>query len=255
MLWTSNHWRVSTKNQSTGIALLIYSTRRFNDDIFTLKVGSAEQVFMVHKSILRLSPVLACMTTSSFSEGIAKEIALPEDDEDSFGRILEHLYGNNDAAFDIQLQGLDGAEKLADVYGLAEKYQLPDVQDRVIQKLKQLDVLKQNRKLFFRIARQICQTTRDSDTVFDSYFAQQAAEHLKSMSQNEVDWLSEMLCSGGSFASKIFQVQADTYRKSQGAVAEGGLRMKIIGITNDLEKAKRMHKSQHPSCYQCHVLQ
>lgn len=223
---------------------------------------------MVHKSILRLSPVLACMTTSSFSEGIAKEIALPEDDEDSFGRILEHLYGNNDAAFDIQLQGLDGAEKLADVYGLAEKYQLPDVQDRVIQKLKQLDVLKHNRKIFFRIARQICQTTRDSDTVFDSYFAQQAAEHLKCMSQNEVDWLSKMLCSGGSFASRIFQVQADIYRKSKliwltenlslkqgGAVAEEGLRMKIIGITNDLEKAKRMHKSQHPSCYQCHVLQ
>lgn len=222
---------------------------------------------MVHRSILRLSPVLACMTTSSFSEGITKEIAFPEDDADGFGRILEHLYGNNDAAFDVCELGFDGAEKLADVYGLAEKYQLPNVQDRVIRELKQLDELKLNQKLFFRIARQICQVTRESDANFDSYFAQQAAIHLKSMSKQEVDELSKLLCSGGSFASKIFQIQADSYRKSQlvwlaekvslrekGAAAEEQLQRELRKVIADLEKGQRVHKSQHPSCHQCHVL-
>lgn len=60
-----------------------------------------------------MSPVLACMTTGSFFEGISKQIALPEDDVDNFRRIIEHLYGNNDAAFDVDLLDLDGAEKLA----------------------------------------------------------------------------------------------------------------------------------------------
>lgn len=84
-----------------------------------------------------MSPVLACMTTSSFSEGLAKQITLPEDDADNFGRIIEHLYGNNDAAFTVDLLDLNGAEKLADMYGLAEKYQLPAFQDLIIRKLKQ----------------------------------------------------------------------------------------------------------------------
>lgn len=56
--------------------------------------------------------------------------------------------------FDVDFLDLDGAEKLADMYGLAEKYQLPDFQDLVIQKLKQLDLLKEDRMTFFHIARQ-----------------------------------------------------------------------------------------------------
>lgn len=83
-----------------------------------------------------MSPVLACMTTSSFSEGVSKQITLPESDADSFGRIIEHLYCNNDAAFAVDLLDLDRAEKLADMYGLAEKYQLPGLQKLVIHKLK-----------------------------------------------------------------------------------------------------------------------
>lgn len=241
--------------------------RRFNDDLYSLIVGSAQHVFTIHKSTLSLSPVLACMTSDSFSEGVTREIVLPEDDADSFGRILEHLYGNNDVAFDVDLLDFDGAEKLADMYGLAEKYQLPDVQDRVIQKLKQLDVLRENRMTFFKIAHQIFQSTRDTDAIFQSYFATQAAIHLKSMLKEELEELSEMICLGGRFARKVFQVQADTYSeahlnwltdksslKESFAVTEVHLRSVNAMVAADMAKARRMHKSQHPSCWQCHVL-
>lgn len=158
-----------------------------------------------------MSPVLACMTTSSFSEGVSKQITLPEDDADNFGRIIEHLYGNNDAAFDVNLLDLDGAEKLADMYGLAEKYQLPTFQDLVIRKLKQLDLLKENRMAFFRIVRQISQLTRESDNIFMRYFVDQAAEHMVSMSVQEYMELSEMAYSGGHFARIICKIQAAIY--------------------------------------------
>lgn len=241
--------------------------RHFNDDIYTLRVGSAQHVFTVHRNILNLSPVFACMTTSFFSESITKEIALPEDDVDSLGRIIEHLYGNNDAAFEVDRLEFDGARKLADLYGLAEKYQLPDLQDLVIQKLKQLDLLKEDRMTFFHIARQICQMTRDSDKIFVPYFEHQAAIHMRSMSEQEFEGLSELVCSGGNFARMIYQLQTTIYRKSQlnwlthevslkqrVAVAENELQWTIQNTTADLAKAKRMHKGQHPACLQCHVL-
>lgn len=247
--------------------MLIYLIRRFNDDIFTLKVGLAEQVFKVHKNLLRLSPVLACMTTGFFSEGINKEIALPEDDADSFGRIIEHLYGNNDATFDVDSLDLDGAEKLADMYGLAEKYQLPDFQDLVIQKLKQLDLLKEDRMTFFHIARQICQLTRESDEIFGAYFTHQAAKHITGMSKQELNELSDMVYLGGPFARKICKLQGAishesrllwlTYQASllgRVVAAEQELRQQIERTTADLAKNKRVHKAQHPSCYQCRAL-
>ena len=241
--------------------------RRFNGDIYTLRVGSTQHAFIIHKNILNRSRVFACMTSGAFSESMTKEIVLPEDDADSFGRLVEHLYGNNDAAFDIKLPDCETAEKLADMYALAEKYQLPDFQDLIIQKLKQLDVLREGSMIFFHIVRKISENTRDLDDIFGPYFARQAAIHLESMSKEEVEELSEMICLGGGFAKKIFQIQADIYSQTElnwqadrtileeeVAVAERQFQSATAEVAADLAKAKRMHRSQHPACGQCHVL-
>lgn len=180
--------------------------RRFGAGIYTLKVGSAQHVFTVHKDVLCLSPILACMTMRSSSEDAIKEIMLPEDDADNFGRILEHLYGNNDAAFEVDLLDFDGAAKLADMYMLAEKYQLHNFKARVIEKLQLFDVLREDRMAFFKIASKICLNTAESDDIFMPYFFNQASKHLKSLTMEEADDLSEMIWFGGSFAKKIFQL-------------------------------------------------
>lgn len=151
------------------------------------------------------------MTTISFSEGISKEIALPEDNVDSVGRIIEHLYRNNDAAFDVDLLYLDGAEKLVDMYGLAEKYQLLGLQELIIRKLKQIDLLKENRMTFFHIARQISQLTRESDEIFLDYFSDQGAIYMVSMSAQEYQELSKMVYSGRLFSRAIYKIQAALY--------------------------------------------
>lgn len=190
-----------------------------------------------------MSPVLACMTTSSFSEGVSKEIALPEDDVDSFGRIIEHLYGNNDAAFNVDLLELDGAEKLADMYGLAEKYQLPGFQDLVIRKLKQIDLLKEDRITFFHVARQISQLTRESDKIFMTYFLDQAEIHMASMSEQEERELSEMVYLGGHFARIICKIQAALYHKTLQKISddEDSLKSYSTAIA-ELGHAKRVHR-------------
>jgi hypothetical protein len=121
------------------------------------------------------------MTNGSFSESVTRQIVLPEDDADHFGRILEHLYGHNDAAFDVGIFDIKDAEKLAEMYGLAEKYQIPEFQQQVIYKLEQVTKLKENRMDFFQIAYQICQSTRDTDEIFEAYFATEAARHLKAI--------------------------------------------------------------------------
>lgn len=207
------------------------------------------------------------MTNGSFSESVTKEIVLPEDDADSFGRIIEHLYGNNDAAFEINLPDLEGAEKLADMYGLAEKYQLRGLQSRIVQKLKQLDLLKEDCMTFFHIAQKICENTRDSDKIFERYFADQAVKHLKSVSEDEIEELSDMVCSGTWFAKKIVQYQGNSYRemdlewemekvglKDEVSAAKERLKFATAKSEADLAKASRMHRSQHPGCGYCHVL-
>lgn len=152
---------------------------RFNEELYSLKVGSEPHVFTAHKSVLSLSPVFARMTNSSFSESITKEIVLPEDDADSFGRILEHLYGNNDATFDLgRLHDLDYAATLADMYGLAEKYLLPDIQNHILRILKYLNDVDRDEKMFFYIAHLILQKIQDEDKIVEPYFAEQATEQL-----------------------------------------------------------------------------
>ena len=194
------------------------------------------------------------MTSGSFLESRTKEIVLPEDDADNFGRIVEHLYGNNVAALEMNnLRDFEWAKKLAELYGLAEKYQLPDFQDGVIQKLKQLDMLKKDRMAFFHIASKICESTRDLDQIFDPYFAEQAAIHLESMSSEETQALSEMLFSGGSFAKKIYHFQVQKFiNKKQHWVTEAwrlhnevaSLKKQVAGLKQEVTSLKAAAQEQ-----------
>lgn len=223
------------------------------------------------------------MTKGFFRESVTKEIVLPEDDPDSFGRMIEHLYDNNEGAFsnlldvddgaekvvDDGAEELvdDGAEKLADMYGLAGKYQLPDFQYYIVQKLGQLDVLRRDKMKFFRLARQIWENTRESDDIFERYFERQSTTHLKSMSEEEVEELFEMASSEKSFAKKLLQVQAGMYSELQWIFVTNGAKLKkeiqllrtqlshaTTGAEVDVENGRENHRTNHSSCRLCFYL-
>lgn len=171
---------------------------------------------MAHKQVLEKSPVLRRMTALGFSESITKEIILPEDNEDIFGRVIEYLYDNYDNAFNFDPYNDSGTvEKLVDMYSLAEKYQLPDIQRDIIDKLKGVDLLKEDRIEFFKTAYRVFQNSLDSNKIFQPYFSTQAAIHWRSFLEDEIDELLEMVESGGSFARAVLQTQANVLREDR----------------------------------------
>lgn len=190
--------------------------RRFNEDIFRLKVGSTQHVFKVHQQILARSPVLARMTISGFSESITKEIILPEDNEDTFGRIIEFLYGNEHDAFNFGLLNeSESVEKLTDMFVLADKYDLFNIQCSIIDKLEKVKLLKENRMAFFNTVYRITRDSQDSYGPFRAFFTKKAVAHLKSLTTEEIKKLSEMAESEGTFASWMFDAQAKLYQDDQ----------------------------------------
>lgn len=170
------------------------------------------------------------MTHGSFSESITRQIVLPEDNADSFGPILEYLYGHNDAALDVGLLDFEDALKLADMYALAEKYQLPDFQKGVIQKLEQVAELKESGISFFHVASKLCQSTRDKDEIFQVYFTKEARRHTKSMSKEEMEELSGLVSRGGSFAKKMFQLQTNNLCELENEINEASLELEELKI-------------------------
>lgn len=196
------------------------------------------------------------MTKSSFSEGITKQINLPEDDADQFGRLIKYLYGNHLDAFNFDLsENSVQVHKLADMYALAEKYQLPDMQIDITHILEMMHI---DWSTFFQTACHICQHTRDSDEIFRNYFTREAAKHLRSDPEDEkLQDLSEMVEYGGSFAGMAFQVLAKVYRddKSKWSVKQSLTEDKVRDTRQNLQmikgNLKHRHLLQHPECTRC----
>lgn len=234
--------------------------RRWNGDLYQIKVGPKQHVFVVHEHVLNQCPVFACMMSGgSFAESISKEIKFPEDDPDTFGRILEHLYGNHAAAFNFdEVEEEEESEILSDMYQVAEKYQLPLIQKDIMGKLDQNPLWKDDRVSFFQIARRMCRQTADSDVIFHSVFEKRAATHMKMLSGHEVDLLADLVDSGGCFAKKILQIQAELYRKSRFTIKRLEDEWKELEQIKDeteveWENAMKMHQIWHPQCDCCFV--
>ena len=206
-------------------------------------------MFVVHQQILAKSPVLACVTKSSFSEGMTKEITLPEDDADQIGRLISYLYGNHEDALDFGGPHEDSikVDKLADMYALAEKYQLSSMQVDIIEALKNVPWLSENRAAFFETAQRICQSTRDSDEVFGGYFAEQAAKHLRTYpGQEKIGKLSELIELGGSFARMVLEVLIKVYGEDKLEWSN-----KKNSMKNEQRHLKLIHGIHHPRCTYC----
>lgn len=217
---------------------------------------------MVHQQILAQSPVLVCMTKSSFSEGVTKKINLPEDNADQFGRLIKYLYGNHEDALDFDsFKDSIKVDKLADLYALAEKYQLPDMQVDITEMLETLRLLSISWTTFFQTAHRICQSTRDSDEIFGKYFTRQAAKHLRSsLEDKKLEELSEAVESGGSFARMAFEVLAKVYREDKGKWSnlQKSTKNQMCEIEQNLKSAKedkadskQNHSLWHPKCPHC----
>lgn len=202
---------------------------------------------MVYKHILDVSPVLACMTSGSFAESVTKEIVLPDDDVDCFGRLLEHLYGKDDAAFDFDLSAdKEGPETMATVYELAEKYQLSNLKNHIQKMLGSKSFAPLD---FFHCTYEISQKISDSDDTFDSFFKKIAPSRLQLLDGSGFSKLADLCGTGGEFAALIVELQGQLLLKmlaDQKAYTPDTLR-----VQEDLEKLRSLHARRHSNCSKC----
>ena len=211
------------------------------------------------------------MCSEHFVEGPAKKICLPEDRPELIGRILEHLYGDDKAALmveptkdDSEDRARETAHTLLALYAVAERYQLPSLQVLLGQRLLEDELLRNDGIAFFQIVADHFSDIPLSSTAFRDFFQARSREHLCSMSENDLnESLAVMLDAGGLFAVEVFKQLVFVHWKGSGGSQKvlANLQQKLDSTTSNcsstsesLWKAKRMHRSQHPSCGQCHVL-
>ena len=215
----------------------------------TLAVGGdPPHCFSIHRKILASSPVFAAMCSSRWREGSNGSIDLPDDDPDAIGRMIEYLYGQKDEAFTLKMAGRDQADKLMQLYVLGDKYGLGSFQGMALDRLGSLKCMCQDYETFFNVMSNHFADVPSTDVLFHLFFRTRGVSHIRCMSKERLQQLASKMESGGPFATKVFSMLIEARFDVSKDEADRTYKVKA-----QLDKARRMHQSQHPRCLQCHV--
>lgn len=181
--------------------------------MYTLVVGSEEKVFYSHEVVLSQSPVFERMCNGSFKESVEYRIELPDDDANVFECMLEYMYRGVLHGVETQTQSVRAA-MMADLYILAEKYQLSDLKELLIPPLASiLDNADAERiECFFHATRKIYENTPDSEVLFPASYKKKVAQMLSY--RNKYPYLEShikrFIFDGGKLAQDTFDASLST---------------------------------------------
>lgn len=123
----------------------------FQSSIYTIIVGLSKEVFTAHCDILSLSKVLGAQCSGGFQEEHSKVILLRESDPKIFASVLEYLYrgdywpakGNEFSRVRSADQDVRATQmrREVDIYCMADYYDLPNLQELVVEKMQMLTPL------------------------------------------------------------------------------------------------------------------
>lgn len=117
------------------VCILILHCRSFSDTI-KLVVGSLHYkptTFIIHKDLLcAASPFFEAGCKPVWQDGAECAMELPEDDPEYFASLAYWVYNNEVAYPDLHHMGRRSLHDLSGVYLLAEKYQMPRLQNDLI---------------------------------------------------------------------------------------------------------------------------
>ena len=194
-------------------------------------MGVTKERIVAHTAVLSQSPILARFCNALFKETVERVIELPEDDPEDFAQLLEYLYSgdyemkNNATA---EVIPLETALKLARVYILADKYQLPGLQKEVVWKMGRW--WPHSCSDFFTMASLVYQNTPDSDRPFKDFLARRDEEIyawavdrasqddmeeldvyllVRSKQMGEVEYLERELKSNKDYSDENFELQIE----------------------------------------------
>ena len=145
----------------------------FQSQIFTILAGRQRHKFTAHASFLCQSPVLERMCHGPFEESLIFTIRLPDENPDTLQAVIQYLYTGNTQKFgSVNETGctIRALLKLAELYGVAEKYQLQGLKALVIKKLEGSIDVDARPFEFMMAARKIYNCIPDSDKDFREFF-------------------------------------------------------------------------------------
>ena len=150
------------------------------------------------------------MCTGPFLEAQTGVLEFPEDDAEDFAILLEYLYTlklpdrwTRDIHRLDSKEEMELAHRLADIYILADKYQLPGLKEIIVRRLDTMRFLLDMSKDFFRIAVKIYQNTAGiDDQAFFNFFIANAAHMARGAfgSEHSKEILEDIINDGGDFA-------------------------------------------------------
>ncbi|MCJ1229550.1 hypothetical protein MMC12_006217 [Toensbergia leucococca] len=188
------------------------SWKCFKSKSFIVSVGPQKEEYTVHESHLSKSPVFAKMCSGPFKESAEASIRLPEDDADSFGRVISYLYTKDyetSSSSDGTAMSVLGDE-LAGVYILAEKYDFCELKEATTDKIR-VAFIGAPPSALFDIAHTICENTSEEDAVFKAYFRAEAPHALRVLEAPDYDQISGLVYQGGKLAEDIVKAQKTSY--------------------------------------------
>lgn len=153
------------------------------------------------------SPVLKAMCGSNFLEGTTRKIKLLDDDKLSVAYLIEFLYSGG---LNFEAEGLhqpSNAKKLASIYIIADKYQVPGLKNAIVRDLPKKHL---PRNYLFQLAEAIYENTPDSDLCFRLYFRRELERMIvdTGLFKHQIEVrLTEIITQGGDIAKEVFLVQ------------------------------------------------
>ena len=157
---------------------------------------------------------------------MGRSIYLPEDNAVTFGHILEYLYTRDytpmrrncsDIIFTDTFSDRENPNlgiELANVYIMADKYQLEKLKELTVLKLRRVENIIENPVLFFKMAQKIFDHTTDSDACFGAYFVEVAPLVSKMMYPEDIEEVEDMIREGGQLAFDLFRAMCAVCKKA-----------------------------------------
>lgn len=175
----------------------------FESQIFTILAGPQRQKFTAHASFLSQSPVLDRMCHGQFEESRTFTIFLPDDNPDVIRAVIQYLYSRDIQKFgSVNPSGctITALFDLAELYGVAEKYQLKGLKTVIIEKLRVIIDVTKRPIPFLAVAKDIYNCIPNSDEDFRSFFriAYTSLSLPKDMSEVLRQQFDDHLADGGT---------------------------------------------------------
>ena len=165
--------------------------------------------------LARGSPVLSAMFNSGFSETTNKVAELPEDSPNAVRRMISFLYGDNSHVACTDLPSDEVPDMLAEIYGLADQYQIPALQRLALRILWRYRDFRTDAMLFFRVCAKILRVNLGQDKVLLKLFAIHGLEKIKDIPIDQTTKLWETVREEGEpFAGSVWILQAVALSKA-----------------------------------------